>query len=348
VGEEVVAGDPVRLSSASPDGRSTIRFALDEEATVLFSAARGEGAADPVLSWLAVAPVAERAPSAPTDLRAVIEGTAVQLAWSAPEDEGSAAVDGYRVHRADSDEVLCETTATECRIEGLEGSTASFTVVAFTAVGEGARSAPTEPIAVPEVPADDARSAPGRGVLSSDDGWDDGRRDGAFTLTMNLWWGENASLLKVFRDGELIARVPLERATPAAQRATVPITGLGDGTHVFTAELVNSRGATPTAPLTVRVTDAKPGTPALAHDNWSGDGSFTVTANLWWGTNATSYRFREDGVVIAEGELEAASPAAQRATLPVDDRAPGEYVYIVEFANAAGVTTSAPITVRVR
>jgi len=348
VGEEVVAGEPVRLSSASPDGRSAIRFALDAETTVLFSAARGEGAADPVLSWLAVAPVAERAPSAPTDLRAAIEGAAVQLAWSAPEDEGSAAVDGYRVHRSDSDEVLCETTATECRIEGLEGTTASFTVVAFSAVGEGVRSAPTEPIAVPEVPADDARSAPGRGVLSSDDGWDDGRRDGAFTLTMNLWWGENASLMKLFRDGELVARVPLERATPSAQRATVPITGLEDGTYVFTAELVNSRGATPTVPLTVRVTDAKPGAPALTHDNWSGGGSFTVTANLWWGTNATSYRFRENGAVVAEGELDAGSPAAQRATLPVSGRASGEYVYVVEFANAAGVTTSAPITVRVR
>lgn len=348
VGDEVVAGDPVRISGSSPDGRSSIRFALDAETTVLFRAARGAGSADPVLSWLAAAPVPERAPAAPTEVRAELDGTDVQLSWTAPEDDGGAAIEGYRVHRAGTDEVLCETTGTVCRVEGLEGTIASFTVVAFNRLGEGERSAATDGLTVPEVPADDARSAPGRGVLSSDDGHDDGRRDGVFTLTMNLWWGENASLLKVFQDGELIARVPLDRATPSAQRAAVPISGLADGVYEFTGELVNSRGTTPTAPLTVRVTDAKPGAPALAHDNWSGQGSYTVTANLWWGTNATSYRFLENGRVVAEGELAAASPHAQRAVLPVSGRAAGEYVYTVEFANAAGATTSRPITVRVR
>jgi hypothetical protein len=61
VGQETVTGDPVSLSSASLQGTSTIRFTVEEEGEVLFRAARGTGAADPVLSWLAVADVTPRA-----------------------------------------------------------------------------------------------------------------------------------------------------------------------------------------------------------------------------------------------------------------------------------------------
>ena len=113
-----------------------------------------------------------------------------------------------------------------------------------------------------------------------------------------------------------------------------------NGTYTYTA--------TETAPVTVVVTDAAPGRPALSHDNWDGDGSYTVTANLWWGTNATSYRILEDGVVVAEGPLVAATPGAQRATATVSGRAPGTYTYVAELTNAAGTTASAPVKVTVR
>ncbi|GAA0487955.1 Ig-like domain-containing protein [Microbacterium aurantiacum] len=62
VGDEVITGDPVALSAGTPQGRSTIRFTLDEPTEVLFRAARGAGTADPVLSWIAVADVTAPAP----------------------------------------------------------------------------------------------------------------------------------------------------------------------------------------------------------------------------------------------------------------------------------------------
>jgi len=96
------------------------------------------------------------------------------------------------------------------------------------------------------------------------------------------------------------------------------------------------------------VTAANPGKPVLSHDNYDGDGNFTVTANLWWGTNATSYRFYADGVLAGEGDLTAHTPGPQFAKLAVTGATKGAHTYRVEFVNAAGVTASAPLTVKVK
>ena len=53
------------------------------------------------------------------------------------------------------------------------------------------------------------------------------------------------------------------------------------------------------------------------------------------------------GRLVAEGDLAARTPGAQRATLPVAGAAPGSHPYRVEFVNAAGVTSSDTLTVRV-
>ncbi|MCK9900136.1 hypothetical protein MXD63_08610 [Frankia sp. Cpl3] len=195
---------------------------------------------------------------------------------------------------------------------------------------------------------DEAQAAPTRGVLSSDEGWDTGLSDGVFNVTMDLWWGENATSFELYRDGRRIATVPLTWATPGAQKAVVPVGGLANGTYAFTGVLRNSAGHTDTAPLTVTVRDAAPAKPVLSQDNWDGDGSYRITVNLWWGVNVTGYRFFENGTRVAEGTLTAASPAAQNTTLDVTGRAAGTYRYTVEFTNAVGTTTSDEITVEVR
>src|SRR4029079_5218662 len=118
------------------------------------------------------------------------------------------------------------------------GTTHAFEVAGVNELGEGARSAATAPVTLPEVPSNDgAKTAPGKGVLSSNDGWDTGLKDGTFQVTMNLWWGANGSLFKLYRDGELVAKVPLTMMTPGAQLAVVDIAGLANGTYVFTGEL---------------------------------------------------------------------------------------------------------------
>ncbi|SDD14469.1 hypothetical protein SAMN04489747_0286 [Auraticoccus monumenti] len=199
-----------------------------------------------------------------------------------------------------------------------------------------------------EVPADGARTAPGRGVLSTDEGHDTGLRDGTFRLTADLWWGENASLVRLYENGEPLAVRRLTPATPAAQRVSVDVAGRPDGRYTYTGELVNSRGTTPLSPVTVEVTDAAPGRPVLSHDDHDGDGTFTLRADLWWGTNATSYRFLRDGQEVGSGELVARTPQAQRAVLAVEDLPVGSHTFVVELANAAGEVRSEPLVVRVR
>nr|WP_232331384.1 GH32 C-terminal domain-containing protein [Agromyces laixinhei] len=292
------------------------------------------------------------APGAPQEpAAAVTADDSVKVTWSAPASDGGSAVTGYRVYPAGGDTPACieEAGASECTVSGLElGSTHTFEVATVNAVGEGARTAATTPVTLPEVPSNDgATKKPAVGVLSSNNGWDTGLHDGSFDVTMILWHGENASLFRLYENGELVHTARLSPSTPGTQQVVVPISGLGNGVYQYTGELVNSKGTTAVRPVTVTVRHANPGMPVLSHDNWHKDGSYTVMADLWWGTNATSYVFRENGVEVGSGQLVAATPGAQRATLPVTGKAKGKYVYTVEFRNAAGDTTSKPITVTV-
>ncbi|WP_164863468.1 glycoside hydrolase family 2 TIM barrel-domain containing protein [Agromyces sp. LHK192] len=221
-------------------------------------------------------------------------------------------------------------------------------VVATETDADGWTGTATATLTVATVAVDGAIAAPGQAVLSSDDGWDTGLRDGSFRIGMDLWWGENATTFRLYENGELVATVPLTWGTPAAQSASVEIHGLRNGVYQYTGELENSKGVTRVEPLTVQVTDASPGRPVLSSDNWDGDGDYLVTADLWWGTNATAYRLYEDDVLVADGALAAASPGAQRASIPLADRAPGDHRYVVEFRNASGSTASEPFVVSVR
>lgn len=195
---------------------------------------------------------------------------------------------------------------------------------------------------------DGSTAAPGVGVLAHDNGWDTGLADGDYNVTMNLWRGEHASSFRLYENGALVATMPLDYAGTSPQRAVVPIAGRASGQYVYTGELVNSTGTTATKSVTVDVSQANPAKTVLRHDNRDGDGSYRLTANLWWGTNATSYRFIEDGRTIGEGSLVAATPGAQSAMLDVAGAAVGKHTYVVEFANAAGTTRSDPVTVTVK
>ena len=153
--------------------------------------------------------------------------------------------------------------------------------------------------------------------------------------------------MTLLENGVEIATRDLVDATPAAQSAAFQIAGKRNGTYVYTAVLTNQHGSTTTAALTVKVTAANPGTPVLSHDNWDGDGSYTVTTNLWWGTNATEYRLYEDGVLIDTQSLTANGFNAQQAVTTVSGRAVGTHVYRAELSNPLGSTSSPDLKVKV-
>ena len=182
----------------------------------------------------------------------------------------------------------------------------------------------------------------------SDNGWDTGLRDGDYTISAALWWGQNGTTFRLFENGVLIDEQKLTDRSPLPQFASVHVTGRANGTYVYTGELVNAAGTTATTSVTVKVTDANPGKPSVAHDNWDGDGSYTVTGTKWWGTAATEYRLYENDVLVDTQALTGTGPGAQSASTAFTGKAAGTYRYRVELANAAGTTSSNEITVKVK
>ena len=196
------------------------------------------------------------------------------------------------------------------------------------------------------VPADSAKAKPGAGTLSNTSGWAYGLHDGDYDVVMNLWWGTPGSIFRLYENGTLVATKVLT-ATGTSQTTGKAFTGKPNGTYVYTGELINAQGATQTSSTTVTVTAAAPGKPVVSHDDHDGDGSFTATADLWWGTNATGYRFELDGAVVGSGSLTAATPSAQKASVALTGVPIGTHTLVAVFTNANGETASSPVTVDV-
>jgi hypothetical protein len=193
-----------------------------------------------------------------------------------------------------------------------------------------------------------AAAVPGRGTLSSDSGHASGLHDGNYTVSMNLWWGQNGTRYTLYENGVAIDAKRLADGSPSAQRAETRIAGKPNGTYVYTCELSNARGTTACDSVTVVVKDAGPGAPTLSHDNWDGNGEYRIAMNLWWGTNGTTYNLYENDVLIDTQTLTVDSPQAQSAVTSISGRATGTYRYKAELMNAAGATASQEVTVTVK
>lgn len=198
-----------------------------------------------------------------------------------------------------------------------------------------------------EGPAETASQVPASGVLSSDNGHH-GTDDGNYDITMNLWWGTNAHAIRLYENGEYIGHRNLVARSPQAQSISVPIRGRHNGDYHYTAELINAAGTVPASGVTIQVRHADPGAALLSHDNHSGAPDFTLTTNMWWGTNADRYRLYENGSLIDEQSLESGTPQAQSASTSVRDREPGVYRYVSELLNAHGASRSQEVAVTVR
>lgn len=192
------------------------------------------------------------------------------------------------------------------------------------------------------------QAAPSKATLSNTSGHKNGLRDGNYDISMNLWHGTPGSYYRLYENDVLVAAQRLDSTDTSSQSAKTTFANKPNGTYKYRAELVNSKGVTATTKTTVVVTDAAPALPVVTTDNWDGDGSFTATANLWWGTNATSYVFKLDGRVVGEGTLTAATPNQQKAQVTLEGVAPGTHSLTAVFTNANGSTQSKPVKVKVR
>ncbi len=92
-------------------------------------------------------------------------------------------------------------------------------------------------------------AAPAVPVLSNDNS--DG--DGNYKVTMNLWWGMNATTYRLYENGVLVDTQSLSVNTPNAQSAVTSIEGRIAGVYEYRAELVNSSGASESAMMKITV-----------------------------------------------------------------------------------------------
>lgn len=219
----------------------------------------------------------------------------------------------------------------------------------ITAVTSTPPTDPTDPTEPTEPPVTDplATDVPGTPVLTDNNGHDTGLRDGNYTITMNMWWGNNGSTYKLYEGDQVISSGKLADQSPNAQTVQADIKGKANGSYTYTLELTNSFGTTKSQPLVVKVTDASPAQPVLSNDNWDGDGNYQVSMNLWWGTNATEYRLYENGTLIDTQSLKEGTPQAQHAISGITNRPVGTYEYVTELVNASGTTKSNTMTVQV-
>lgn len=190
------------------------------------------------------------------------------------------------------------------------------------------------------------QASPGTPKLSADRGGS-GLQDGFYKVKMNMDWGVNGNLYKLYENGVLIDTQTLTAHTPGAQSAETTVTYKPNGTYKYVAELSNALGVTTSSELIVNVTQGTPAKAVLSHDNWSGRGSFKVTMNMWSGTNGQTYNLYENGVLIYTQALSENTPSAQTAVAVIANRPKGTYQYRGELVNYAGAVSGDTIHVDV-
>ncbi|MCU6791318.1 Ig-like domain-containing protein [Paenibacillus sp. WQ 127069] len=192
-----------------------------------------------------------------------------------------------------------------------------------------------------------SKAKPGVITLSDDNGYDTGIQDGSYQITMNMWYGENGSLYKLYENDALIDTKVVADNSPHAQAVTTRIHEKKNGTYRYYAELINAYGTTTSGTHVVTVSKAAPDKPILSADKWDGDGNFKVSMNLWWGTNGTTYHLYENGVLIYTKAMRNHTPSAQSAVTAITNKIKGSYEYRGELVNYAGATSSDTIIVQV-
>jgi hypothetical protein len=202
-------------------------------------------------------------------------------------------------------------------------------------------------IKVKPTPKPNLEGIPGKPVLSDDNGHDIGIKDGNYSVTMNMWWGNNGSTYKLYENDVLIDTQTLTDHSPNEQSTTTYISNRKNGSYSYYAELINEMGMTRSDVHTVIVNQAAPAQPVLANDNWDNDGNFKVSMNMWWGTNGTMYRLYENGILIDEQILDDHTPSAQSAITAIHGKPIGTYEYHCELLNDAGTTSSEKMVVKV-
>lgn len=103
----------------------------------------------------------------------------------------------------------------------------------------------------PAIPNDPAATSRPSSFTLSKDNWNG---SSTYKIIANMWWGQNATLIKLYENGTLIKTVNPSFATPAAQRVTFNFSGKAKGTYVYKIDAINQHGTTTSSNFTYTVT----------------------------------------------------------------------------------------------
>lgn len=177
--------------------------------------------------------------------------TSALLTWTPSEDTD---LKGYMISVNNSPETFI--TASEYALTGLSAG-AEYSV---TVQGIDSQDQRSEPAAVvfttkggsgPVIPEDlNATAVPTASSLSKNV-WNG---EHTYTITSNMWYGQNATVAELYENGILVKRVSLTGNTPAHQKIEFSVAGKAVGSYTYQCKLYNQHGVTDSGSVSVKVT----------------------------------------------------------------------------------------------
>ena len=236
------------------------------------------------------------------------------------------------------------TTATELSHLVSNNPVGKYTYYAVLTDGTKTTTSNTETIEVTDKPVDNTVLAPSISINPTVS------TTGKYTVTATIPANSKATNYTLYEGSAAIVQ---GEVNTEAQSIVKEFLDKANGTYTYKIELsnpVDSKNATASVEVKKEDVkpDVKPATPAVTHNNWDQKADYTITFNMWWGENGTSWKLYENNVAIHEAPLTANGQNAQSGSYDITSNATGTYTYKVELINATGSTFSNEATVTVR
>ncbi len=276
-------------------------------------------------------------PATPSGVTATAGIRSATLVWTAPSSDGGSALLGYRVEISPATPAAAVTiTGTTASVSGLaNGTTYTFTVSAFNAVGAGPSSAPSNAITTPDVP-----GAP-TGVVAV-------AGDQTASLT---WVAPTATGGRPVTGYTVVVTPSTASAQVVVNGTSATVTGLVNGTaYTFTVAAVNAVGtgpqSSPSSPVTPMA--LPPGTPSAPNNVTATPGVGRATVSWTAPTSSGTSAIQGYTVSVLPAPGPPASVSITGTTATVTGLASGAtYSFAVAAFNASGTgppALSNPVT----
>lgn len=194
------------------------------------------------------------APSIPTNLTGINDNGTLKLTWNPSTD--NVGVVGYEVRVNDGTTTkLYNSTTNSISIPlsnpKLDVACKVYAYDAAQNVSQYSSEVIVAGIVGPIVPEDPkATGKPGTPSLSKNN-WNG---DPNYAVTMNMWWGNNGTLIKLYENDILIKTINPSFNSPSAQKEVFNFSSKPVGEYKYRCELINQYGVTSSGILTVNVT----------------------------------------------------------------------------------------------